>query len=422
MKKTQTLKGFRDFLPQEKRERSWVQQQMKQAFQCFGFAPVETPTLEYASLLLGKYGQEADKLVYTFEDRGGRSVGLRYDQTVPTARLLGQYQSELPRFFRRYQIQNVFRADKPQSGRYREFTQCDCDIFGTTSSVADAEILAVYYAAFAAVGLAEHLTIEINDRQTLFNAFRPFQTDAVDVFSIIQSIDKLDKLTPDQVKQELTDKGLSNEAADQCLTAVDTMQQSENLAAITAQAQALGVPETALVWNPQIARGLDYYTGLIFEGKIAGYNVGSVGGGGRYDTLISDLSGVDIPAVGFGIGFDRTVEAARTLGTLPSDLGGASVMVCLFAGYEAEALSFTQQLRAAGVATDVYPQPDKIQKQLSYANKQNYACAVLIGESEAAANTIMIKDMQTGEQSSKTTDEALASVVAMLEQKSVQSA
>src|SRR5579859_5434391 len=163
----QTLKGFRDFLPLEKRKRDFVRGKIVEIFERFGFEPLETPTLEYASLLLGKYGEEADKLVYTFEDRGERKVGLRYDQTVPTARVLAQYANDLPRFFRRYQIQNVFRADKPQKGRYREFTQCDVDIFGTTSPLADAEILACTYFAFQNVGYPE-IELRVNDRQLLF--------------------------------------------------------------------------------------------------------------------------------------------------------------------------------------------------------------------------------------------------------------
>src|SRR3989338_8552311 len=190
----QTLKGFRDFLPAEKRARDFVQGKVTETFIRFGFEPVEPPTLEYASLLLGKNGKEADKLVYSFTDRGEREVALRYDQTVPTARLLSQYQNELPKYFRRYQIQNVFRADKPQKARYREFTQCDCDIFGSSSSLADAEILAVFAAVYQDLGFKK-IIIAVNDREELIAALQPFTTDSVSVFSIIQSIDKLDKMS-----------------------------------------------------------------------------------------------------------------------------------------------------------------------------------------------------------------------------------
>ena len=188
----QTLKGFRDFLPAEKRARDYVSAKIVKTFQRFGFEPLETPTLEYAELLLGKYGKEADQLVYSFKDRGDRNVALRYDQSVPTARVLAQYQNELGKGFRRYQIQNVFRADKPQKGRYREFCQCDADIFGVTSPLADAEILAVYAAIYQDLGFS-NLTIKINDRKILFDTLTSYATDLVSVFSIIQSIDKLDR-------------------------------------------------------------------------------------------------------------------------------------------------------------------------------------------------------------------------------------
>ena len=169
----QTLKGFRDFLPAQARKRQYVSDKIRETFEIYGFAPLQTPTLEYASLLLGKYGEEADKLVYTFEDRGERQVGLRYDQTVPTARVLSQYQNELPKYFRRYQIQNVFRDDKPQKGRYREFTQCDCDIFGSQSVLADAELLATVDAVFKNLGL-KNVVIEFNDRQLLMDSLSEF--------------------------------------------------------------------------------------------------------------------------------------------------------------------------------------------------------------------------------------------------------
>ena len=213
----QTLKGFRDFLPAEKRKRDYVMAKMRTVYERFGFEPIETPTLEYADLLLGKYGDEADKLVYHFQDRGERDIALRYDQTVPTARILYQYQSELPRYFRRYQIQNVFRADKPQKGRYREFTQSDCDIFGSTDPIADAEVLAVFYAVYTELGL-DSVSIEVNDRETLFSVLTPFATTQAPVLSLTQTIDKLDKQTPAEVTTELVRKGLTKTAAEQLLS------------------------------------------------------------------------------------------------------------------------------------------------------------------------------------------------------------
>lgn len=394
----QTLKGFRDFLPAEKRKRDFVAQKMRTVFERHGFAPLETPTLEYASLLLGKYGEEADKLIYSFEDRGERRVGLRYDQTVPTARVLVQYQNELPRYFRRYQIQNVFRADKPQKGRYREFTQCDCDIFGSLSSLADAEILSVYYDVFKELGLAS-IVIELNDRQTLIQTLQTFSTDAVSVFSIIQSVDKLDKMSSAEVVAELIGKGLTKDSADDVINAISTAQPSTNLQSIIEAAVQLGVPRQNLVFNPRIARGLDYYTGVIFEGRIPEYTVGSVGGGGRYDNLINDLAGYQMPAVGFGIGFDRTVEAADQLGLIPLEGQGTRILVAVMSETDvAGSLEVAQQLRAAGISVEVYPAIDKLAKQFKLADQKQIPYVVVVGEQERAAQKVTLKTLASGAQ------------------------
>lgn len=403
------LKGFRDFLPSEKKKRDFVMSKIKAAFTQFGFEPLETPTLEYADLLLGKYGDEADKLVYSFQDRGQRNVALRYDQTVPTARILSQYQNDLPRYFRRYQMQNVFRADKPQKGRYREFSQCDCDIFGSTSPLADAEILAVYYAAFQNIGLTS-LQIEINDRQTLINTLSPFINPKVDVFSLIQSIDKLDKLEPNRVVEELVSKGLEKSFAEQAVTQIEKAVMSENLRQIVDAAIALGVNKNALVFNPKIARGLDYYTGLIFEGKIPEYTVGSVGGGGRYDKLIGQLSGQEMPAVGFGIGFDRVVEAADQLGLIPNS-SSTQVLVTIFdESTQQKSLETAASLRQSGIATEVYPAVDKLNKQLKLADQKQIPYVIIIGEDELKQDMVTLKNMKTGEQKADTLDQIVAAI------------
>lgn len=394
----QTLKGFRDILPADKRKRDYITSKMKQAFELFGFEPTETPTLEYASLLLGKYGEEADKLVYSFEDRGERKVALRYDQTVPTARFLVQYQNELPRYFRRYQIQNVFRADKPQKGRYREFMQSDCDIFNSTSPIADAEILAVFARVYELIGF-KNFTIEVNDRQTLIATIEPFATVTVPVFSIIQTIDKLDKMTADDVKAELVKKGLTQDQSDQVLSRIESAEPSPQLQLIMMEAEALGVKKEWLKFNPALARGLDYYTGLIFEGKVPEVGGGSVGGGGRYDNLIGQLSGTQIPAVGFGIGFDRTVDAADALGLIPANQTTAKVLVALFDEKTVRtSLDLATELRKSGIQTEVFPAIDKLTKQLKLADQKKIPFIVMIGEEEKANNTVVLKNMVSGEQ------------------------
>ncbi len=397
----QTLKGFRDFLPSEAKKRQYVAAKIQAVFERFAFVPLMTPTLEYASLLLGKYGDEADKLVYTFEDRGGRQVGLRYDQTVPTARILSQYQNELPKYFRRYQIQNVFRADKPQKGRYREFTQCDCDIFGSTSSLADAELLATIDAVFKELGFAS-VQIEINDRRLLVDALSPFTTPEIDVYSIIQSIDKLDKLSPELVIEELNEKGLARTQAEAVISKLEKIEISENLSDIVQKTTKLGVTPATLVFNPKLARGLDYYTGLIFEIKIPEISNSSVGGGGRYDKLIADLADYPMPAVGVGLGFDRIVEACEQLGLLPDQTASATVMVTYFADDQVsldKALEVTIALRKAQIATELFVSPEKMGKQFKNASAKNIPFVVVIGEEELRADKVTLKDLRSGKQS-----------------------
>ena len=402
----QTLKGFRDFLPAEKRARDLAVAKIKSTFERFGFEPIETPTLEYAELLLGKYGDEADKLVYSFEDRGGRQVALRYDQTVPTARVLSQYQNELGKCFRRYQIQPVFRADKPQKGRYRELIQCDADIFGTISPIADAEILSVYYDIYRDLGLTD-LVIELNDRETLISTLTPYATKEVKVFSIIQSIDKLDKQTVEEVISELIAKGLDKSSAKSALSDIQKATPSTSLASIIQATQTLGVPEVNIKFNPALARGLDYYTGMIFEGKIPG-ELGSVGGGGRYDKLIESLGGPNIPAVGFGLGFDRTIEVliARNL---VSSTPTTRVLVTIFSpALQGLALQVAQSLRSAGINTELYPDPtDKLDKQFKYADKKSIPYAIVIGQDEIDKNLVTLKNLATREQSTQAIEKTI---------------
>ena len=407
MQKPQNLKGFRDFLPAEKKQRDAVMAIMRDVFARSGFEPIETPTLEYASLLLGKYGDEADKLVYSFEDRGDRKIALRYDQTVPTARILSQYQAELPKYFRRYQIQNVFRADKPQKGRYREFTQSDCDIFGSSSPVADAEILAVFYNVYKALGI-NSLKIMVNDRKTLFDVLKPFATDKTPVLSLTQTIDKLDKLSAEEVTKELVSKGLSESQATELLSKLKNTEPSKELQEIVAYAIDLGVPSETLIPNPNLARGLDYYTGLIFEGVVPEYGSGSVGGGGRYDNLINDLAGISIPAVGFGIGFDRTVEIAVAQGNMKTT-PPAAVLITLFDQTTLSAtLKAAAKLRTAGIACEVVPAIEKLSKQFKIADQKQIPYVLVIGENEQASNQVTLKSLKTGEQETLSIEDCIS--------------
>lgn len=404
----QPLKGFRDFLPTEKRKRDYVRTKIIESFENFNFEPLETPTLEYASLLLGKYGIEADKLVYQFEDNGGRQCALRYDQTVPTARVLAQYQHELPKYFRRYQIQNVFRAEKPQKGRFREFTQCDIDIFGSTSPIADAEILACVYATFKNIGFNE-VILKVNDRKTLIETLQPYATQTVDVFSIIQSIDKLDKISTDQVIEELVHKGLAHNDATDALDAINKAQPSAQLLEIMHIAEQLGIPATNLQFQSMLARGLDYYTGMIFEIAVPDYAAGSLGGGGRYDNLIKQLGGIDIPAVGVGLGFDRIVQAADELGIFAHITKQPRILVTIFSTEQLDyALSIAAWLRNNKVNVEVTPHIGDVGKQLKIASQKEIPFVIIAGEDEQKAGTVTLKNMFNGSQETVTKEQLLS--------------
>lgn len=402
----QTLKGFRDFLGDEARKRQWLIENIRAVFERYGFEPLETPALEYESLLLGKYGAEADKLIYGFEDKGKRRVALRYDQTIPTARIVAQYQNQLVLPYKRYQIQPVWRADKPQKGRYREFFQCDADIIGTTSVNADAEILAVYASIYLQIGLTS-IKIKVNDRQALITSIKNSGIGENQIFSVIQTIDKLDKKTEVEVLEELVQKGIQEERAQSILNNLKNSSMPESLTQIISATVDMGIDKNIFEYTPTLARGLDYYTGLIFEGIIPEYEVGSVGGGGRYDNLLKSLVEVDMPAVGFGLGFDRTLEAAETLGKIPSFSDEISVLVTIFSPELKQAsYAFAQKLRQNNICTEVFLEENKgIEKQLKYANKKNIKYVAIIGPEEAEKNSIKIKNMKTGEQKETTIEE-----------------
>jgi histidyl-tRNA synthetase len=401
----QTLKGFRDFLPKEKIIREQIISKIKKSFHDNGFEPIETPTLEYASVLQGKSGQEADKLMYTFKDRGGRDIGLRYDQTVPTARFLSQHQHSLPKFFRRYQIQNVFRAENTQAGRYREFLQCDCDIFGSKSNIADAEIVATFYKTYISLGLND-FTIYINDRSQLVETVAKFAKKNDDIFNIIQIIDKLDKIGDKLVIEELQSKFLSEKSAVELLNNLKDNAPSKNLKEIIEIATDLGVPASGIIFEPYLARGLDYYTGIIFEGKLPELKSGSLGGGGRYDNLIQDLGGPNTPAVGFAIGFDRTVEALKEKNILQISEKPLTVLVTIFNEKTLKhSLSVADKLRDCRIATEVYLEYDKIGKQIKFADSKNIPYVVIIGEDEMLTNTIKVKELETESEKVFSTDE-----------------
>ncbi len=401
MDKLQTLKGFRDFLPSEAKKRQYVIDTLRKVFISYGFEPLETPALEYADVLLGKYGDEADKLLYTFIDRGGRRVGMRYDQTVPLSRVAAQYQNDIPLPFKRYQIQPVWRAENTQKGRYREFLQCDIDIVGTTSYLADAELLAVIAEAFAKLGL-DDFRILVNDRRT----FAGLKSDA------IITIDKLKKIGEDGVRKELSEKGYDPSL----LSEIQNKKPAESLVKILDIASKLGVPENQIVFDPTLARGLDYYTGMIIEVELPSYPVGSVLGGGRYDNLVGMFAGRDIPAVGVAFGFDRIMDAMEENGLFKKlEKQNKRVLVTIFSpALLTNAIAIYSKLRVNNIAVELYADESaKMDKQLKYANKKQVAFVVIIGPEEAEKNTVVLKNLVSGEQKQIMQDELVEELKSM---------
>ncbi len=391
----QTLKGFRDFLPEEYRKRLYVLNILRSVFESFGFEPLETPTIEYEEILMGKYGEEGDKLMYKFEDNGGRRVALRYDQTVPLSRVVAQYQSQLPIPFKRYQIQPVFRAENTQKGRYREFIQCDIDTVGTNSLYSDAEILAVVFESFKKLGL--EVLFKINDRALLKDIPNKYLT----------SLDKLEKIGRDGVLNELGNKGLETQQANELLNNISKSKETENLNKIIEAYKKLGYPKESLEFDPYLIRGLDYYTGIIFEVVLRSENKSlSLGGGGRYDNLIGIFSKQDIPAVGFAFGFDRVVETMEELNIFPEDLYTTEVLVTIFStDLEEESVKASSKLREGGINTELWLDANiKLEKQLKYADSKGIPYVVIIGPDETKNGMVMLKDLKNNKQTALSLD------------------
>jgi histidyl-tRNA synthetase len=406
MIKPQTLKGFRDFLPAEARKRQYVINTLKKVFERFGFEPLETPVLEYGEILAGKYGDEGDQLMYRFKDRGDRDVAMRYDQTVPLARVVAQYQNELPTPFKRYQIQPVWRAENTQKGRYREFLQCDIDTVGVDSPSADAEILALVYDAYKALGL--NITIKYNDRALL----KEISPEALPV------IDKLNKIGEEGVIKELMEKGFDEQKAQTLLNQAKAFEETLRLLEIKEQYKQMGYPQDSLQFDGTLIRGLNYYTGLIVEVVIRD-NVGSLslGGGGRYDNLIGMFGNGNIPAVGFAFGFDRTIEAMEELKLFPADLSlaTAQVLVTVFSEeFKQKSLELCSRLRSNNINAEIYlgeiKDKNPLEKQLKYAIQKNIPYLLILGPEEEQNNRVTVKNLRTREQKQTTIEELIERV------------
>jgi histidyl-tRNA synthetase len=387
-----TLKGFRDFLPKDARKRQYVLETLKKVFESYGFEPLETPALEYEEILTGKYGDEGDKLMYRFEDNGGRKVAMRYDQTVPLARVVAQYQNELSIPFKRYQIQNVWRAENTQKGRYREFLQVDADIVGIYSPLADAEIIMIAIDSAKKLGFKKP-QIWINDKSVIDKYFPDKSAGAI--------LDKLEKIGRDEVINGLKGVGITD-AADR-LSQLENAKPSEKVQEILDVLEKNGYSKEYLKFVPNLARGLDYYTGIIFEMKVAEETpyLLSVAGGGRYDNLIGMFAGKEIPAVGFSFGFDRLIEAMEALNLFPAEMSATKVFVAFENGeFEEKALKIANELRNKNINSEVYLEDATLEKQLKYADKKQIPYVIIVND-----KGLVLKDMQKRTQEELTFDQ-----------------
>lgn len=387
----QTLKGFRDFLPEKMAVRSRVINIFKGVFESYGFSELVTPTLEYAEVLTGKYGEEAERLMYLFKDPGGRDVGLKYDMTVPMARVMAQY-PELPKPFKRYQIQPAFRAENTQKGRYREFYQCDIDTVGTNSLYADAEVMAVISDCLKTIGF-KNFTIRVNSRQILFGITKSL--------TVLQSLDKLDKKSADEVRQELISKGLTDEEITEIYARLKSAVPDADLQKVIDLATQMGVAN--IKFDPALVRGLDYYTGTIFETVVTEPKIGSITGGGRYDKLIGSLGGPDLPAVGTTLGLDRICDVIEELNLWPDlQTSPTKVLVTIFSpDLFTKSFETANELRNNGINTELYLDASvKLDKQLKYASQKDIPYVVIIGPEEVEKGVVKLKNMATGEQKS----------------------
>lgn len=417
-RKPSILKGFRDYLPEQMILRQEIIRRFKDVFERHGFDPLDTPAIEYIEVLTGKAG-ENEKLMYAFEDHGGRRVGLRYDLTVPLARVVAMHQSEIIFPFKRYHVAPVWRADRPQRGRFREFWQCDADIAGVDSMTADAEIISVLTDGLAAVGL-DNSTVQISHRRILERIAVASGVPELQAATVYRSVDKLDKIGADGVRTEMIEGGIESAAADRVLdtisltgatgdvlTELSSRMESDAiaqgaLAEMTELFQLLeqmGVPPAKAVFDLTLARGLDYYTGPVFEAKVTEPKVGSVAGGGRYEGLIGAFGSRHVSATGVSLGLERIIEVVREHGTMPIPKAVAQVFVPVIDRNLGVAARLATEMRQVGIKTDLSLLEGKsLGEQLKYAGRRGIRLAAILGPNETERGVVAVKNLVTGEQ------------------------
>ena len=426
-------KGTRDFSPVEMMRRNYIFDTIKSVFRLYGFAPLETPSMENLSTLLGKYGDEGDKLLFKILNSGDYAAnlsdeevrqaskisekGLRYDLTVPFARYVVQHQNEITFPFKRYQVQPLWRADRPQKGRYREFYQCDVDVIGTKSLLCEVELVEIVERVFKALGI--RVALKMNNRKILYGIAEVIGH-ADKMMDITVAIDKLDKIGLDNVKAELRERGLEEEAieklqpilqlegtnAEKIATLREVLAASETgllgvdeMQTVFSHVEALGI-DLQVELDLSLARGLNYYTGAIFEVKALDFQIGSISGGGRYDNLTGIFGLQNVSGVGISFGADRIYDVMLGLGLFPEELNSSTraIFINLGAEEQAASLALLRQLRSEGIPAEIYPESAKMKKQMEYANRRQIPFVVIIGSEELAAKEATVKNMLSGEQ------------------------
>lgn len=434
-------KGTRDFLPVEVEKRNYIFATIKQIFRKYGFAPIETPSFELSSTLMGKYGDEGDRLIFRILNSGEKmkkadlqalendnlprfanslaEKALRYDLTVPFARFVVQHQNELSFPFKRYQIQPVWRADRPQHGRYQEFYQCDADVVGSDSLLYEIDFVQIFDEVLNALKIPS-FTIKINNRKIL-SGIAEVCGESDKIVDITVAIDKLDKIGEEGVVKELREKGVSEKAIEiinplfqfsgdnaEKLTKIRSFLSAseiglkgiDELEFVLNQVSELGLKQAEIEFDVTLARGLNYYTGAIFEVKANGVKMGSICGGGRYDDLTGVFGMKGMSGVGISFGADRIYDVLKELDLFPKELEqGLTVLFTNFGELEQlQAMKYVKQLRELGIDCEVYPSSAKMQKQMTYANNRNVKYVAILGEREIENNTIALKHMESGVQ------------------------
>ena len=435
--KPQTLKGFRDYLPAPAMARERIMETARRVYRSYGFTPIDTPALEYTEILLGKGGDESDKQLFRFTDQGGRDVAMRFDLTVPFARFAAQHLNDLGVPFKRYHIGSVWRGENTQRGRYREFMQCDFDTIGTDSNAADIETLLVIHDLLAAIGF-ERFTVRVNNRLVLNGLLEKLGL-TEQTAGVLRALDKLRKIGRDAVIAEMCERvGATADQAgrvldlaalegtpDEILGQLDPMvagnergqQGIARLRELFSSVRIAGIPADRLQLDVSIARGLDYYTGTIYETFLADDPaIGSICSGGRYDNLAGLFTNQKLPGVGASLGLDRLLAALENLGKIDTATTPAPVLIVYFQPDRlGDYLRIGRTLRAAGINAEVYPESKAVGKQLKYADRKGFRVALIAGEDEFQAGKWQVKDLKRTQQTLVSEAELVSSLRSLLQ-------